>query len=148
MVADFSIHLDNENNPHAHILLTMRRVNKDGFLAKKDISWNRVELLKKWRELWANNCNKTLNLSGFAAQIDHRSYSDRGINLEPTIHLGRAHFAWKYRRQVLDRFRLNQGIIDRNLIRKSSIPIEDFGFFPENSKFSYSVLVKKNNEGP
>jgi ATP-dependent exoDNAse (exonuclease V) alpha subunit len=39
MVADFSIHRDDPHNPHAHVLLTMRRVSKDGF-GLKERAWN------------------------------------------------------------------------------------------------------------
>src|SRR5258708_12827136 len=31
MVADFSVHEDDPNNPHAHVLLPMREVTPDGF---------------------------------------------------------------------------------------------------------------------
>ncbi|NGY80110.1 MobA/MobL family protein (plasmid) [Bacillus megaterium] len=31
MVADIAIHRDDTNNPHAHIMLTMRNLSEDGF---------------------------------------------------------------------------------------------------------------------
>ncbi|MCU7713109.1 MobA/MobL family protein, partial [Priestia megaterium] len=39
MVADIAIHRDDANNPHAHIMLTMRNVDQDGF-GKKNRDWN------------------------------------------------------------------------------------------------------------
>jgi len=36
MIADFSIHEDDPNNPHAHILLTMREVSEEGFGKRSD----------------------------------------------------------------------------------------------------------------
>src|SRR5205085_529208 len=35
MVADFSIHRDDENNPHAHVLLSLRSLEKRGFGPKE-----------------------------------------------------------------------------------------------------------------
>ena len=40
MVADFSLHLDNPENPHAHILLTTRDLTSEGF-GQKNRGWNR-----------------------------------------------------------------------------------------------------------
>src|SRR5690242_11458589 len=39
MVADCTIHRDNPNNPHAHVLLTMRPLSKNAF-GLKQRSWN------------------------------------------------------------------------------------------------------------
>jgi len=51
MVADMSIHW-NDNNPHAHILLTTREINSDGF-GKKNRNWNKKELLPQFRAMRA-----------------------------------------------------------------------------------------------
>jgi len=43
-----------KNNPHAHILLTIREVGPDGFSRKKSRDWDRRANVKAWREQWAD----------------------------------------------------------------------------------------------
>ncbi|XQY91683.1 MobQ family relaxase [Metabacillus sp. HB246100] len=49
MIADIAIHLDDPDNPHAHIMLTTRSVSENGF-GPKNRDWNNKELLNEWRE--------------------------------------------------------------------------------------------------
>lgn len=49
MVADVAIHRNDPNNPHAHIMTTMRDVSPEGF-GTKNREWNRTEQLEEWRE--------------------------------------------------------------------------------------------------
>ncbi len=92
MVADFAIHAPDregdDRNWHVHILTTMRRIDGDGFAATKARDWNRKELLQDWREAWEEHCNAALE--DFDVRIDHRSNAARGIDREPTAHLGHA----------------------------------------------------------
>ena len=88
MCADFSIH-DNPNNPHAHIMLTMRDVSPSGF-EKKNRDWNNKNLLEQWRENWANECNRALAEKGMQSRIDHRTLEAQGLERMPTIHVGRS----------------------------------------------------------
>jgi len=87
MIADFCIH-KSEKNPHVHIMLTMREVSEEGF-GQKVRSWNDKAHLLTWREEWAVVQNRHLLEAGHDIQVDHRSYADRGIDLEPNITLGR-----------------------------------------------------------
>lgn len=91
MVADVAIHepqaSDGETNPHAHIMLTTRRLTPEGF-GPKERDWNRKDLLKQWREKWALSVNDALESGGFDDRIDHRSYKDQGIEKVPGVHLG------------------------------------------------------------
>jgi ATP-dependent exoDNAse (exonuclease V) alpha subunit len=95
MIADCAIHehhaSDGENNPHAHILVTLRSVGPEGFGAK-DREWNKTELVESWRENWAEYCNRALEAAGEEARIDHRTLEEQGIMREPTIHLGKDAF--------------------------------------------------------
>ena len=88
MCVDFAIHDKNDGNPHVHILLTTRHVDSNGFTAK-DRSWNDKDLLKLWRERWADWCNHKL-YSVSDESIDHRSYAEQGIDKVPQLHLGTA----------------------------------------------------------
>ncbi len=88
MCVDFAIHDKDDGNPHVHILLTTRHVDEDGFKTK-DRSWNDRDLLKVWRERWAEWCNHKL-YSVSDERIDHRSYTEQGIEKVPQLHLGAA----------------------------------------------------------
>jgi len=41
-----------------------------------------------WRRLWAEMANACLAMHGHAARIDHRSYAERGIPVEPQNKIG------------------------------------------------------------
>ena len=46
------------------------------------------ELVKQWRERFATLQNERLREAGHAVQVDHRSHAERGLEAEPTRHLG------------------------------------------------------------
>jgi Ti-type conjugative transfer relaxase TraA len=87
MVVDFSVHEDDPNNPHAHVLLTMREVTAEGF-GRKVRSWNAKADLLKWREAWAETTNEHLARAGHAIRIDHRTLEAQGSGLEPGRKIG------------------------------------------------------------
>jgi len=87
MVADFSLHLDNTDNPHAHILLTTRDLTPEGF-GQKNRGWNQTSELLSWRRGWAEVTNEHLAQAGLGVRIDHRSYKAQGIELSPGRKLG------------------------------------------------------------
>jgi ElaB/YqjD/DUF883 family membrane-anchored ribosome-binding protein len=77
MVADVSFHnghraSDGGEQPHAHIMLTMREMTADGF-GKKAREWNGAEQLETWRTAWADHANRSLERAGRPERIDHRS---------------------------------------------------------------------------
>lgn len=88
MIADWSVHAE-QGNPHVHVMLSMRSLSSEGF-GKKVIEWNSKPLLKLWREKWADYANHHLRLHQHEGILDHRSYLEQGIDLIPTIHLGKA----------------------------------------------------------
>ncbi len=88
MIADVAFHNLSSHNPHAHIMLTMREIDKDGFSKKKQTAWNRRELLEKQREAWATHANRALEKAQVDEKIDHRTLEAQGINRIPQIHLG------------------------------------------------------------
>ena len=85
LVADINIHSEDRGNEniHAHVMLTTRRVIDGQFYEKKARDLDKKEILVEWREEWANKVNYHLALNGHDIQIDHRSYKDQGIDLEP-----------------------------------------------------------------
>lgn len=88
MVADVCFHFNDVNNPHFHVMLTTREIDKEGF-KKKNRDWDKKENTDIWREQWSKCANKALEKAGFDERIDHRSFKDRGIDKIPTIHLGK-----------------------------------------------------------
>ena len=76
MVADIALHAPgrdgDERNHHAHILLTTREVDADGFTTKNR-DWNKVEVLEGWREAWARDSNAALERAGIEDRVDHRT---------------------------------------------------------------------------
>lgn len=189
MCADVCIHDTDGHNPHAHILVTVRPLNKDGtwqrktekeYLCIKDgmergftssefsvakndgwekqyqytvknqkiylppsqadgyervnkypkstrygrqnpISerWNNEDQLLLWRKLWADIVNRELEKDNFTQRIDHRSFEERGILEQPTIHEGVASKAFKKKGHNSDRSYINALIRKDNEIIRS-----------------------------
>ena len=91
MIADLNVHWDMAEDgmpkPHAHVMLTMRAVDENGFGAKVR-DWNRTEMVERWREHWAELANERLAEHDIDARIDHRSLEAQGISLEPQSQIG------------------------------------------------------------
>jgi len=106
MCADIAFHNDKDNeNPHCHIMLTMRPFNEDKTWGdkqrkvyhldkngdkiydpkkrqykcskKQTTDWNEKHKAEEWRESWANMCNAEFEKLGHDERIDHRSYECR-----------------------------------------------------------------------
>jgi ATP-dependent exoDNAse (exonuclease V) alpha subunit len=95
MIADLNVHWDFGEDgmpkPHAHVMLTMRRVSVNGDengFGPKVRDWNRTELVERWREGWAELANERLAELDIDARIDHRSLEAQGIALEPQSQIG------------------------------------------------------------
>jgi ATP-dependent exoDNAse (exonuclease V) alpha subunit len=86
MIADFAIRGDT-NNPHAHILLTLRGVTPTGF-GPKERRWNGKSVLLEWRSAWAAQANEHLARAGHAVRIDHRTLEAQQIELTPGRRIG------------------------------------------------------------
>ena len=91
MIADLNVHWDIGEDgmpkPHAHVMLTMRSVDENGF-GPKVRDWNRTEMVERWRERWAEHVNERLAELDIDARIDHRSLEAQGIGLEPQSQIG------------------------------------------------------------
>jgi len=91
MIADLNVHWDMAEDgmpkPHAHVMLTMRAVDENGF-GQKVRDWNRTEMVERWRERWAEIANERLAELDIDARIDHRSLEAQGIALEPQTQIG------------------------------------------------------------
>lgn len=72
MIADIAFHDLNGENPHAHVMLTLKPITADGF-GKKERSWNDKKNIILWRESWSVIANRYLTAAGSNERIDHRS---------------------------------------------------------------------------
>ena len=92
MVADVNFHHLQSNNPHAHIMLTMRDlIITDGQVqfGNKNRDWNSKDLLIEQRKSWEVLTNQYLVEAGYDnVRIDCRSLEEQGIERIPQIHLG------------------------------------------------------------
>ena len=93
MTADLNVHWttagDGDVQPHAHVMLSMRAVEGDGF-GRKQRDWNDKALLRDWRERWAETVNARLCELGHDARVDHRSHAAQGVALAPQNKIGPA----------------------------------------------------------
>ncbi|WP_316206223.1 Ti-type conjugative transfer relaxase TraA, partial [Bradyrhizobium sp. SZCCHNR3057] len=91
MIADLNVHWDRAEDglpkPHAHVMLTMRSVDQNGF-GQKVREWNRTEMVERWRERWAELANERLAELDIDARIDHLGLEAQGIALEPQNQIG------------------------------------------------------------
>lgn len=132
---DFAIHAPHSasdvRNHHAHLLMTTRQVTEEGLGEKTHIEWKNVRLLNEGlpttqmqlrdiRQSWEQHANEHLAMAGLDVRIDHRSHQERGLELEPTEHMG-VHATQMQRRGLdVSRTRLDAEAAQRNaeLIRE------------------------------
>lgn len=119
MVADISIHRDKNENPHAHIMLTVRPFNEDGSWGNKRkkvpkmvngevvlkengkpemisihlTNWNDKESLQNWRSNLAEKINEFYQELGFNERVSHESYEKQGLDIIPKQRLTREEYA-------------------------------------------------------
>ncbi|WP_273455033.1 Ti-type conjugative transfer relaxase TraA [Nevskia ramosa] len=96
---------DQEAQPHLHLMFSERRVdgierdpdeyfrrwnpkNPERGGAGKDRYFSSMGFVWAVREEWARTANEALERAGQEARIDHRSYRDSGVQLEPSRKLG------------------------------------------------------------
>ena len=102
VAADVCIHAPGRGgdirNHHAHIMLTTRRLGKDGFTEKTREFQRGVgsELVTEWRVRWQDLQNERLAENGSDARVDCRTNEAQGKG-PPGIHYGPAVTGWEQR---------------------------------------------------
>ena len=81
--------------------------------------WNSEEQLVMWRAAWAECVNRNLEQFGLDERIDHRSFADRGIDEQPTIHEGVVARALEAKGIISDRCELNRQIREDNRLLRT-----------------------------
>lgn len=142
MCADICIHDKNDpgsprnkvswgggGNPHDHIMLTMRPIEKDRKWGAKSktvngqkintVDWNEQTKAQEWREAWADIVNVALEQKGLSERIDHRSYERQGKEDIPTVHLGVAAAQMERKGTPTNRGKINREIeVSNKLLRQ------------------------------
>ena len=127
IIADVNIHMDDLNNPHAHIMLTTRNLeqNDNG----EWVFGNKKRLLDSngWlvyiRSSWSEINNKYFAIHGIDKTITHESYQTRGLDfVKSTIHEGAARHT-ETAEETLERPEYNRNVIVENLHYIKSNPI-------------------------
>ena len=73
--------------------------------------WDSTDLINDMRASWSTVCNKYLTPD---KHIDHRSYKDRGLDIQPTVHIGVAAAALERRGIRTERGNKNRRIKEYN----------------------------------
>ncbi|MCF3948604.1 Ti-type conjugative transfer relaxase TraA [Acidiphilium iwatense] len=135
VAVDFAIHAPHGHtdirNHHAHILMTTRKVGREGLEEKSALELENRKLaalglpssheqLRDIRIGWEQWTNAHLARAGLDVRIDHRSHQECGLEIEPTQHVG-VHATQMQRRGLeVSRVRLDDEAAQRNaaLIRE------------------------------
>ena len=108
LIVQYAIH-DVENNPHVHFISNFRPVI-DGEFCLQKYRFRKADI-KEIRGQIADITNNYARERGYDFTIDHRSYAEQGIKLEPTKHRG-----W-WASKLNDKSRIvleNQEILSKN----------------------------------
>lgn len=140
MVADIAFHRGHtggEEQPHGHIMLSLREVTPEGF-GPKVRDWNDKALLHHWRERWAERCNLELAKHDIDVLIDHRTLEAQGINLEPQSKIGP-----KAAQSAMARLAEHQALAQRNgerLLKEPHIALD--AITKQQSTFTHHDLAR------
>ncbi len=100
-----------DRNHHAHILFTTREMTPEGLGKKTRVLDDRKtgpQEVVKLRELAADIINESLAAAHSDIRVDHRSFKERGIDKEPTTHLGPAASEMERRGEPSERGDMNR----------------------------------------
>ncbi|WP_421358115.1 Ti-type conjugative transfer relaxase TraA, partial [Agrobacterium rosae] len=128
---DFAIHVpqgkSDIRNIHAHVMMTTRVVTPTGLgdksLIERENRWlleNNLPTshmqMRDIRMAFAQHANRHLMRAGLDVRIDHRSHLERGLEIEPTEHMG-VHASQMQRRGLdVERSRIEEQAAKRNAV--------------------------------
>ena len=146
MIADCNIHnpmaSDHEEQPHAHILLTLREMDREGKWKPKCRKeyildengekiklksgnyksrkvnlndWNEPDKAKEWRENFSKKANEYLARNNIDKRIYPRTFGEQGREELPQVHLGTASFQMEKKGIQTERGNHNRKITAFNL---------------------------------
>lgn len=120
-----------QRNHHIHLMFTPRAIGSTGFVKSKFRNYSlraaEAEAAGRMtgageivfiRSQWAAIGNRHLERAGLAPSLDHRSYEEQGIDLEPQKHLGPDAIAKERRGERTAKGDFNRAVRDRNRNRQ------------------------------
>ena len=106
------------SNHHAHLMMTTRSSEPDGLGDKTNLSGKQMALasgaadsqaqLRDVRIDWEQVANEHIARAGLEVRIDHRSHLERGLEIEPTQHMGVHATQMERRGKAVSRRRLDE----------------------------------------
>jgi ATP-dependent exoDNAse (exonuclease V) alpha subunit len=150
-------------NFHAHLLATTREVGIEGLGAKTTLEWNdarrrdiglapAINELLHVRERWADVTNEALREANIAAQVDHRTLREQGIDREPRPYLPKAVFEMErhgYRTFIGDRLREQyEARVEARLAQSASKSSEDVRREARENWLRMRERAKQNSAEP
>jgi len=88
MIADIAIHVpaarDGREDPHAHVMLTTRPIEGDGFGLKAK-AWDHPHRVAECRIAWERHANRALARSGCVLRVDRRSLQEQRREAEGNL---------------------------------------------------------------
>ena len=135
VAVDFAIHSPHGHtdarNHHAHIMMTTRKLGPESLGEKSELELENKRLqalglpssheqLRDIRIGWEERTNEHLARAGLELWIDHRSHQERGLEIEPTQHMGVHATQMERRGKAVSRVRIEEEAAKRNaeLIRE------------------------------
>lgn len=106
-----------QRNHHAHLLFTTREMTPDGLGKKTRVLDDRKtgpQEVTRLRELAADIINEALQNANADIRVDHRSLKARGLDREPTTHLGPAACEMERRGETTERGDINREAHEAN----------------------------------
>ena len=96
--------------------------------------WNSEEQILQWRKAWEVAINKSLEQKNISERVDCRSFAERGIDEQPTIHEGVYARVIEQRGGVSERCELNRQIRkDNQILRQIKAEIKRLSELIENT---------------
>ncbi len=118
---DFSIHAK-KNNTHAHIAMSEReQASPFVFEKTKRRDWDGESFVSACREVWQTQTNSALEKAGVTQRVDCRTHADRGVNILPSLHEGRAAYFRSEVKQMNDTIKAK----NQELLKAPATPPED-----------------------
>ncbi len=110
--------------------------------------WNSEEQVLQWRKAWEDVTNLELERKNISERIDCRSFKDRGIDEQPTIHEGVTARIIEQHGGVSDRCKMNRQIRkDNALLRELKALVNNLSEIVENTaaKIAEKLESFRNN---
>jgi ATP-dependent exoDNAse (exonuclease V) alpha subunit len=148
MIADVAMHCpkatDGKEQPHAHIMLTLRPLKPDGSsFGNKERDWNTPERLRHWREQWAVAVNQALASTGSEERVDHRTLAAQGIPRAPLPYLPLPVVTGKFRQVSAE---LTGRMNHWNAVRFRKLALEILNAVQSSDRIAWGVMAATEEE--